>query len=335
LIVPRWLLLRLMAIHPLNLVIYGAGETGRRFGEKIRDSKQFSLVGFLDGDAALRGMRCGGIPVLGSVQEVGAAGLDALGVNVVVVCVGPSLQETNAAALLRLPLHGIEVLNQGAFVEYYFKEISVEYANPHWFVSAPSLPGTPSTFAAKRVLSLALGTGGLLLSLPLWPLIALGIRLDSHGPVFFRQRRVGWRGRPFDIVKFRTMQVDAEKDGAQWTRENDPRITRFGRFLRVTRLDELPQLWNVVRGEMALVGPRPERPEFVAALAQAIPFYEQRHLVPPGVTGWAQIRYGYGASEEDARRKLEYDLYYIRHMSLGFDVEILFRTIPLIMKGSR
>jgi len=272
---------------------------------------------------------------LGSIQSFGAEALKVLGVNVVVICVGTNLDEQNAGLLLRLPLDGIEVLNKGAFMEEHFRQISTEYPNPHWFVSSPSVPGNPSIFAAKRIVSLCLATLGLLASLPLWPVIALAIKLDDRGPVLFRQRRVGWRGRGFNMLKFRTMRTDAEKTGAQWAAEDDPRVTRVGRFLRATRLDELPQLWNVIKGEMALVGPRPERPEFVCELAGEIPFYEQRHLVPPGITGWAQIRYRYGASKEDARRKLELDLYYVRHLSLSFDIEILMRTIPLVMKGSR
>jgi lipopolysaccharide/colanic/teichoic acid biosynthesis glycosyltransferase len=171
--------------------------------------------------------------------------------------------------------------------------------------------------------------------LPLFPLIALAIKLDSHGPVLFKQKRVGRNGRNFDIYKFRTMVRDAEKNGAQWAVEKDPRVTRIGRILRRTRLDEVPQLWNVLKGDMSLVGPRPERPEFVEELAKEIPYYEQRHLVPPGLTGWAQVRYRYGASKEDAVRKLQYELYYVRHLSIMFDIEILLRTIPLVARGSR
>ena len=187
----------------------------------------------------------------------------------------------------------------------------------------------------KRAFDLFLVLGAFLL---LWPLLLLSALLvwHFHGrPVLFAQRRPGWRGRPFLIYKFRTMCLDAEKDGAQWAAVDDPRVTRLGRLLRLTRLDELPQLWNVVKGDMSLVGPRPERPEFVEHLSRSIPFYDQRHLLPPGLTGWAQILYRYGASEEDARHKLAYDLYYIRNMSLSLDLEILLRTVPLLMRGSR
>jgi len=176
---------------------------------------------------------------------------------------------------------------------------------------------------------------GLALTLPLWPFIAAAIKIDSKGPVLFRQARVGRNNRIFQILKFRTMVRDAEKNGAQWAVAKDPRVTRIGRLLRRTRLDELPQLWNVFKGEMSLVGPRPERPEFVSELVEEIPYYAQRHLVPPGLTGWAQVRYRYGASKEDAIRKLQYELYYVRHLSIMFDIEILLRTIPMMAKGSR
>ena len=332
---PRWLLMKLLKLNPVNVVIYGAGEAGRALHARIREHGEFQVTAFLDEDAGLHGTTVDDRPVLGGICTVGSEGLQAEQTGLVVVCVGQSLQRDAAAALLRLPLQGIEILNKGAFVEQYFKEISVEYDNPQWFVSARSLPGNPSIFAAKRLLDVSAGLAGLLLSAPLWPLIALAVKLDSRGPVFFGQERVGWRGELFRILKFRTMTTDAEKHGAQWATQNDPRVTRLGRFLRRTRLDELPQLWNIVKGDMSLVGPRPERPEFVKELAEEIPFYEQRHLAPPGLTGWAQIRYQYGSSKEDALRKLEYDLYYVRHLSLAFDIEIILRTIPMMMKGSR
>jgi exopolysaccharide biosynthesis polyprenyl glycosylphosphotransferase len=174
---------------------------------------------------------------------------------------------------------------------------------------------------------------GLLLCLPFIPFIMLAVRLSSPGPIFFRQSRVGRHGRPFSLIKFRTMRDDAEADGAIWATANDSRVTPLGRFLRKSRLDEIPQLWNVLKGEMSFVGPRPERPEFVGWLAKEIPFYELRHMVRPGITGWAQVRYHYGASLEEAKRKLEYDLYYVKHLSLGLDLLIMFETIKIIMLG--
>jgi len=168
--------------------------------------------------------------------------------------------------------------------------------------------------------------------LPLLPCIMLAIRLDSEGPVFYTQTRVGKAGKLFKVVKFRTMRQDAEAaNGPQWAGNNDPRVTRVGKFLRTTRLDEIPQMWCVLKGDMAFVGPRPERPEFIALLSQEIPFYGVRHMVRPGVTGWAQIKYKYGSTIEDAREKLQYDLFYIKNASIGLDLLIMFQTIKTVL----
>jgi lipopolysaccharide/colanic/teichoic acid biosynthesis glycosyltransferase len=165
-------------------------------------------------------------------------------------------------------------------------------------------------------------------------LVAVAVRLDSKGPVLYRQRRVGLRGGLFEVLKFRSMRLDAEVGtGARWATENDPRVTRVGRFIRKYRLDELPQFWNVIRGDMGFVGPRPERPEFVDQLREVIPYYDERHSVRPGLTGWAQVQYSYGASVEDAMNKLEYDLFYLKNMSLTFDLAIVFQTIGIVLGG--
>jgi len=174
---------------------------------------------------------------------------------------------------------------------------------------------------------------GAILSLPIGLLTAILIKLDSSGPVFYKQERVGKSGHPFTLVKFRSMRMDAEQAGPVWASEGDDRATRLGRIIRKIRVDEIPQFWNILRGEMNFVGPRPERPHFVAQLAQEIPFYEQRHLIPPGLTGWAQIKCAYGASIEDARQKLQYDLYYVKNQSLILDFLILFETIKIILFG--
>ena len=174
----------------------------------------------------------------------------------------------------------------------------------------------------------------LVLSLPLAIFAAIAIKLDSPGPIFYTQERVGKNGRTFKIIKFRSMRQDAEKGGvAQWAAERDPRITRIGNFLRKTRIDEIPQFINILRGDMSFVGPRAERPVFVEQLTEQIPFYSQRHLVEPGLTGWAQVNYGYGASVEDSMQKLQYDLYYIKNVSLLFDIWIMFKTIKVVLFG--
>jgi len=174
---------------------------------------------------------------------------------------------------------------------------------------------------------------GAILSLPIAIVTAILIRIDSRGPVLYKQERVGKNGRTFTLMKFRSMRVDAEKDGPVWAQTDDQRMTRVGRIIRKIRVDEIPQFWNILRGDMNFVGPRPERPHFIAQLAQEIPYYEQRHLIAPGLTGWAQIKYPYGASIEDARQKLQYDLYYIKKQSLTLDATIMFETIKTILFG--
>jgi exopolysaccharide biosynthesis polyprenyl glycosylphosphotransferase len=187
---------------------------------------------------------------------------------------------------------------------------------------------------AKRVLDLVVGIVGLINCLPLMGLVALAVRLDSKGPIIYRQTRLGRMNECFKVLKFRSMRTDAEKvSGPQWASTNDPRVTRIGRTLRKYRLDELPQFINVIRGEMSFVGPRPERPEFVEELRKTIPYYDERHSVRPGLTGWAQVQYSYGASIEDAANKLEYDLFYLKHLSLTFDMAIILQTIRIVFSG--
>jgi exopolysaccharide biosynthesis polyprenyl glycosylphosphotransferase len=188
---------------------------------------------------------------------------------------------------------------------------------------------------AKRAIDVGVAAGLAIAVLPVLPLVALAIKLDSPGPIFYSQERVGLNGRRFRIYKFRTMRQDAEKHGAVWASKQDARITRVGTLMRKTRMDELPQLWNLLRGDMALVGPRPERPEFTSRLAEEIPSYDLRHAVKPGLTGWAQVCYRYTSSFRDTRAKVEYDLYYVKHCSLRFDLRIMLRTIGVVlaMKG--
>jgi exopolysaccharide biosynthesis polyprenyl glycosylphosphotransferase len=216
-----------------------------------------------------------------------------------------------------------------------FRAVPVAAVSPEWMLSRSWDASDHVAEAVKRLSDAVLAFSLLVVSLPVALLIALAIRLRGDGPVFYAQTRVGRYGRPFRMLKFRTMRVDAEQGAARWAQDADPRATTIGRFLRRTRLDELPQLVNVLVGEMSFVGPRPERPEFVSELERAIPYYAWRHVVRPGLTGWAQITYGYGASIEDARRKLEYDLYYIRHYSVGTDLFIVLRTVSAALRGAR
>ena len=246
----------------------------------------------------------------------------------------PDLEAALLPALRCLPL-GCRVRSEADFHEDVFRAVPVAAVSPEWMLSRGWDASDHVAEALKRLSDAVLALTLLILSSPLMLLAAVAIRLRGDGPVLYVQTRVGRYGRAFRMLKFRTMRVDAEDGAARWAQPDDPRRTTVGRVLRRTRLDELPQLWNVLVGDMSFVGPRPERPEFVSELERAIPYYAWRHAVRPGLTGWAQITYGYGASIEDARRKLEYDLYYIRHYSVGTDLFIVVRTLAAALRGSR
>ena len=234
--------------------------------------------------------------------------------------------------LLQLRMQGVKIEEATTYLEKMSGKIEVENLYPSWLVFGEGFRLGSTFLLARRVLSVIISLVGLILALPLFPLIVLAIRLDSKGPVFYSQARVGKAGRVFNVVKFRTMRQDAEAaNGPQWSGDNDPRITRIGRFLRSSRLDEIPQLWCVLKGDMAFVGPRPERPEFVEWLSNEIPYYGVRHMVRPGLTGWAQVKYKYGSTVEDAREKLQYDLFYIKNASIGLDLLILFQTVKTVL----
>ena len=234
--------------------------------------------------------------------------------------------------LLDLRMDGVKIEEAATWLERISGKIEVENLYPSWLVFGEGFRRSATFRIVRRLVSVVIALIGLVLALPLFPLIVLAIRLDSEGSVFYRQRRVGKAGRVFDVVKFRTMRADAEAiGGPQWAGNNDPRVTRIGRFLRSSRLDEIPQLWCVLKGEMAFVGPRPERPEFVEWLSKEIPYYGMRHMVRPGLTGWAQVKYKYGSTVEDAREKLQYDLFYIKNASIGLDLLIMFQTVKTVL----
>lgn len=234
--------------------------------------------------------------------------------------------------LLALRMQGVKIEEAATWLERISGKIEVENLYPSWLVFGDGFRRSAAFRGVRRALSIMVALIGLVVALPLLPLIILAIRLDSDGPVFYRQIRVGKGGRTFRVVKFRTMQHDAEAlTGPQWAGNNDPRVTRVGRILRPTRLDEIPQLWCVLTGDMAFVGPRPERPEFVEWLSREIPYYNVRHIVRPGITGWAQVKYKYGSTVADAREKLQYDLFYIKNASIGLDMLIMFQTIKTVL----
>jgi len=239
--------------------------------------------------------------------------------------------------LLRCKIKGIDIDDGITFYEAITGKILVENVNPAWLIFSTGFKTSRLSYLFKRIKDILLAVFGLTVSLPVTIITAILIKIESPGPVFYTQERVGERGDTFNVIKFRSMRQDAEKDGAVWAMKNDTRVTRVGDFIRKVRIDEIPQMWNVLKGEMSFVGPRPERPVFVEQLTSSIPYYSLRHSVKPGITGWAQVCYPYGASEEDALRKLEYDLYYIKNQSIFIDLLVIFRTIKTVLfqKGSR
>jgi sugar transferase (PEP-CTERM system associated) len=255
-------------------------------------------------------------------------------VNRILVAMGDRNGKLPVGQLLALKSRGVLIQDATEVYEAITGKVPLESLRLGWLLFSPSFSDFRFVLIYKRLAAILVSALGLLLSLPLIPLVALAIKLSSRGPILYRQKRVGREGVVFNCYKFRTMRADAEADtGATWAADNDPRITKVGAFLRSSRLDEIPQLWNVMRGDMSLVGPRPERPEFVELLSQDILHYDVRHIVRPGITGWAQVRYKYGSSVEDSREKLCYDLFYVKNISPGFDLLILFYTIKIILLG--
>lgn len=320
-----------------RVLVLGAGDRAARIGalSKAKDAG-FAVVRYVAmSDQA---------PV---VQEaVHRSRIDSLADLVVTLDVGEvvlALEERRNALplpdLLRVKTTGVSVNEISSFLERETGRVDLATVNPSWFIFSDGFTaGQRLSKIAKRLFDMVASVAVLVLGLPLIMLAALAIKADGRGPVFYRQTRVGLYGQPYQIVKLRTMRTDAEAAGtAIWASENDPRITRVGRFLRQTRIDELPQLWNVFKGEMSFVGPRPERPEFVADLEAQIPYYAERHMVKPGLTGWAQVNYPYGASVEDARAKLEYDLYYAKNYTPFLDIVILLQTLRVVLwpEGAR
>ncbi|MFT7686026.1 MAG: exopolysaccharide biosynthesis polyprenyl glycosylphosphotransferase [Candidatus Azotimanducaceae bacterium] len=254
------------------------------------------------------------------------------------VIVDPSRESSvkEKEELISLRLRGTPILSLADFYEKFWYMIPVHDIGNDWFLRSQgfSMLDNPISGRVKRLIDIAMSIILLAVSVPVLALCGFFIKLTSRGPIFFRQTRVGIQGKHFTIFKLRTMRLDAEPNGAQWAKDNDPRITHFGNFLRQTRLDELPQCWNVLRGNMSLVGPRPERPEFTKELSEKIPYYDLRHLVKPGISGWAQVIFPYGASVDDSLRKLQYELYYIKNQSLLLDLNIMLRTLITIFQRS-
>ncbi len=293
------------------------------------------IVGFVDTDPARVGEALVNPGIIGTIDDIPSL-VRTLQVDRVVVSLSDARGKLPMEKLLEMRMGGVSFAHLPSVYEEYTGKIAVENLRPSWLIFSDGFTRVGTLGSAKRFTDIA-GCGFLLiLTLPLMALAALGIALTSRGPILYRQQRVGLNGRVFTIYKFRSMRVDAEAaTGAVWaTPGRDARVTRVGWFLRRSRIDELPQLWNVLAGDMSLVGPRPERPEFVASLIQQIPFYGQRHVVRPGLTGWAQVRYAYGASVEDAMEKLQYDLFYVKNRSIALDLYIIFETLKTVLTRS-
>jgi sugar transferase (PEP-CTERM system associated) len=315
-----------------RVYVVGAGERAQRLVQGLRQNPETgveiaSWTGKLEGEVTRE-----------SVAEHLMEVVKKQKVHRVIVAVADRRGAIPMQELLELRMQGVKIEEATSWLEKISGKIEVENLYPSWLVYNEGFRRNTAFVLVRRLLSVMISLIGLLLALPFLPLIMLAIRLDSKGPVFYTQTRVGKAGRLFKVVKFRTMRQDAEAaTGPQWAGNHDPRVTRVGRFLRSSRLDEIPQLWCVLKGDMAFVGPRPERPEFIEWLSKEIPYYGVRHMVRPGVTGWAQIKYKYGSTVEDAREKLQYDLYYIKNASIGLDLLIMFQTVKtvLLLRGAQ
>ena len=314
-----------------RVLIVGTGATARMVARQIQSQHDFGyrVIGFID-DAATGTLHPA---TLGGAEDIPHI-VEQYDVDRIVVGLSDRRGRLPISELLHAKLSGVRVEDATTTYERLTGKILVDDLKPSWLIFSDGFVISRWTRFWKRLIDLALASIGFVLAAPLTLLTALAVYLESEGPVLYCQERVGENGRRFTLYKFRSMRADAEEAGRPlWARDNDDRVTRVGRFIRMTRLDELPQLWNVLRGDMSFVGPRPERPFFVEQLAEEIPFYQQRHTVKPGVTGWAQVKYQYGSSIEDAMEKLRYDLYYIKHLSVSLDVSIVFDTVKVILFG--
>ncbi len=316
-----------------RILVVGTGETARKVVRQILDQREFAyrVIGFIDDDAARIGERIVNPGIVGTPADM-AALIATHQIDRIVVGLSDRRGKLPVEELLRAKMAGIRVEDATTTYERVTGKILIDDLRPSWLIFSDGFHVSRATRWMKRSIDLALALVLFILASPLMILTAIAILVETGRPLFYCQERVGENGKIFTLCKFRSMRQDAEKGGTPiWATDGDDRITRVGRFIRKTRLDELPQIWNVVLGAMSFVGPRPERPYFVAELAKEIPFYQQRHVVKPGLTGWAQVKYRYGASLEDAMEKLRYDLYYIKYLSVSFDLTIVFDTVKVVL----
>jgi sugar transferase (PEP-CTERM system associated) len=313
----------------------GSGESAITIARELtrRGDLNVHLVGLVHEESAEPGTVFG-YPILGGMDRLEEIAVRHC-VTRIVVALADRRGVLPVRELVTLRVQGIIVEDVHSAISALSGRVWLSVVKPGWFVFSEGFHRSRFTLITKRCLDILFSVLALALSLPVMAAVALAVRLDSQGPVLYRQTRVGLGGRCFEVLKFRSMSVNAETGkGAQWAKQNDPRVTRVGRRLRKYRLDEFPQLINVIRGDMSFVGPRPERPAFVEMLRKEIPYYDERHSVRPGITGWAQVRYDYGATVEDALRKLEYELFSLQNMSVFFDLAIMFATVRVMLSGS-
>jgi sugar transferase (PEP-CTERM system associated) len=316
-----------------RVLFVGTGDTARKVARQILDQHEYAyrVIGFIDDDASRIGERIVNPAIVGTPADMDRL-IAEHHVDRIVVGLSDRRGKLPVEELLRAKMAGIRVEDATTTYERVTGKILIDDLRPSWLIFSDGFRVSRTTRMMKRAIDLALSLALAIVTLPLMLVTALLVLLEDGRPILYRQERVGENGRTFVLSKFRSMRKDAEKGGRPiWATDGDDRITRVGRFIRKTRLDELPQLWNVVRGDMSFVGPRPERPFFVGQLAEDIPFYQQRHAVKPGLTGWAQVKYRYGSSREDAMEKLRYDLYYIKHLSVIFDLTIVFDTVKVVL----
>lgn len=341
-VVPLWrLVVAWSAGHPQlgvreRVLILGSGDQAIELARATleRQSSGFHIVGFVDNKPELLGKSLINPTVIGLTKDIGSL-VEQYAIDRIVVAVADRRGVFPTEELLGLSLSGRVAVEEAArYYERLTGRIDSEMLRPSWLIFSRGNRFSDFEYHVRRVVNVSIAAIGLVLSLPIMILTALAVKLESRGPVFYIQERVGKNGRAFKIIKFRSMGVGAEStSGPVWAEEADPRVTRVGRIIRKLRFDELPQFINVIRGHMNFVGPRPERPMFVEQLDAIVPYYSQRHVVKPGLTGWAQIKYPYGASVEDSIEKLRYDLYYIKNQSLLLDAVIMFETIKIVMFG--
>jgi exopolysaccharide biosynthesis polyprenyl glycosylphosphotransferase len=319
-----------------RVLLIGAGKAGQTLAELYNSlgARSFNLVGFVDDDPAKRGKTICGLRVMGSSVHLLNL-IDVYHISDLVIAINGAIEGTTFQTILDAQEKGVEVTRMPIMYEEMTGRVPVHHLESDWIIRSfvDGLRVSGFYDLAKRILDIVGGAAGLLIFAITYPFLAMAVIIDSGLPVFYSQPRLGRGGLIFKIYKYRTMRQDAESDGeARLALENDPRVTRVGNWLRKLRLDELPQFWNVLRGEMSLVGPRAERPELVAEFQKQIPFYRARLLVKPGLTGWAQINYGYVASVLETAVKIEYDLYYIKHRTMGMDFQIILRTIGTVLR---